>query len=404
MSDLADYLIWAALQAGVKLIHVSSNIQAGYEDVKIIDDESFYGIKPEPYFTNNDIDKISSFSQASQTQKLSQDFSEKYFDRFRNIALDMYEERRDNKDVPFYNGSLARLKDAYVEQGHSPSRSNLILTLGKTSYFTSIGTNLFFDGYNYKYSSNPDEQPLPEKWRWSTKDDLEEALRESPLANNLAIHLFLYNDREIIYVRRGKVGQNTSLWNSTVNGTMEFSEDNPDIIDGKPNVGKTAERETEYELGINIDHKDIKWLGLGVTISKCEPFLIGVCKIAKTRDDIKSAIDDALEGEEIDDEQSKDFREKVIRVIGRKYYFLKEDISFGVGTLSVPHRIIIKANMKKLIRQKVIQQTEKIIFQKNQSWTGSGAASLLLCLAHLSNTKRLQKLLENIKYKISKQL
>ena len=393
MDELANLLIWAARRAGVSLLEICPYPDDGFEDVRIVRDDSFYGINPA--FTAGHLDLMTTFDQALDNQLLSSDFSETYFNRFRRIAIDM-RQRSTSEGFEFYNGLLARLKKVTVEQGHSPHQPVLSVTIGGTSYFTAIGTNIHFGGYDY-HLTHSQESPLPQRLHWPSTSDWGKALEISSLANALAIHLFLYNEREIIYVRRGKVGQSTGLWNSTVNGVMEFSHDHPDMIAGKPDVRATAQRETSYELDIDIDHRNIKWLGMGATLSKCEPFIIGVCKTPQSKSDIALAALESSEQREIDDKAKRTSREKEIRAIHRKFAVRTTDVSFGVGSLTIPYQITTPARLRQVVQQKVLQRSEKSFLQRDTGWTDAGAASLLLCLAHLSNRSELQNTLEALK-------
>jgi len=258
------------------------------------------------------------------------------------------------------------------------------------------------------------EPPLPEELKWPLCSNWHAALAQSPLANHIAVHLFLYNDWEIVYIRRGQVDQVPSLWNSTVNGVMEFKEDNPDLIDGKPDIGTTAKRESLYELNVEINPKEIRWMGIGATLDRCEPFVVGVCRIP---DRLEQLAKNALLGREQREisEGNKGFRRKAMRAIPTRSELRKEDINLGVVSISLPIRVRLSAKPESIIREKVIKRQELPVFAtvlprtirscfsrvhllpKTQMWSDGGSASLLLCLAHLYSSDKLQRVLMKLK-------
>lgn len=227
--------------------------------------------------------------------------------------------------------------------------------------------------------------------------DWRTVLSQSPLANDLAIDLFLYNDWEILYVHRGQVGQQSGLYNSTVNGTMEFSKENPDVLDGQPNIGQTAKRETEYELKTEIDPGNIRWIGVGATLDRCEPFIVGVCKISDRREQIARKVLEAVEQREVTNVSGKTLCQKDVRAIPIEYEVLTKDFSFGAVSFTIPYRVKRPVGLKRLIREKIMQRKEKFPFRQDEEWTAEGAASLLLCLAHLYRTDKLCHVLEDLR-------
>jgi len=146
MKHMHDLLKWCAEQAGVKLLEISRFLKDGFRDVVVVSDDTFYGIYPA--FNWKDLHSVKSADEARGRTDLSDDFSDAYFERARRIALDM-QQRSKREGFEFYNGKLARLKSITVQEGESPSDQVLELKIGYTSYFTALGTNIFYDGYQF---------------------------------------------------------------------------------------------------------------------------------------------------------------------------------------------------------------------------------------------------------------
>ena len=164
---------------------------------------------------------------------------------------------------------------------------------------------------------------------------------------------------------------------------MEFSEDKPDFFNNIPHVGATAYRETLGELNIVIDPSKIRWIGVGATYDRCEPFITGVCKISDRKNEIARKAIQGYEQREICEEYKTNFRRKIVRAIPIRNVIRKEDMNFGPLSFSLPIPLQITKNLKSLIRDKIIHRREKASFRTNEEWTDSGAASLLLCLLSL---------------------
>lgn len=399
MNDLNNLLKWYADQAGMRLLEICQNPQEGFEDVVITVDKSFYGIHSS--LTPDHIETINHENSENFDNLFTEDFPREFIPRFFRIATDIFH-RSKIEGFEFYNGTLARFIDASVKIGRSPHQPILNLKVGGTSYFTAVATNIHIRGYEFRYLQKPNEPCLPKEADWVSALNWRESIKTSSLANALAIHLFLYNDQEIIYVRRGKVGQSSGLWNSTVNGVMEFASDNPDIVSGKPDIRATAVRETLYELNMEIKPQNIKWIGLVASKDRCEAGLIGVCKTHLSKSQIAKVALEGREQREIGEKSKSIYREKEFRAIFRNWDVKAKDISFGVGSLTIPYHISSPTNLSKMIREKILQKKERVVFQRDSHWTDSGATALLLCLAHLSNQNELINILASIKEKYLK--
>ena len=112
----------------------------------------------------------------------------------------------------------------------------------------------------------------------------------------------LYNDFEIIYVRRGKVGIYEGVLNSTVNGVVEvpISKSTLELFQIDP-IGYTAKMETFEELHLEIDPKKIRWLACAATLDENRVSLLGMAKTEKRTKEIMSLNEAAREGREVEE-------------------------------------------------------------------------------------------------------
>lgn len=395
--EYINLLKWCAQKAGVRFLVISRWPEEGFQEVRIHSEGTFYGINTSLNWHN--LNSVNNADEARAHGYISNNFQNIFFDRAHRIIKDMLI-RSKQEGFEFYNGKLARLKKVDIKSGNSPSDEVLEIHIDYTSYFSHIGTNMHFQGYHYSYEAFNDELPLSTELKWPNSSNWKDSLEKSSFANIFAIHLFLYNEYEILYINRSKVGQESGKWNSTVNGIMEFSENNPDCIANIPNVNATAYRETLNELNIIIDQSKIRWIGLGATLDRCEPFLVGVCKIIDRKDSIAKTAVEGMEQRELYDKNKSNFRIKNIHSIPLRSVIKKEDINLGPFSFTLPIPLQLKKNLQSLILDKIINRQEKISFRKNEKWTDSGAASLLLCLAHLCSRERLFKILKELKMEI----
>ena len=399
MNKLTALLEWYADQAGMRFLELCANPQEGYEDVRVTANAPFYGVRSTlapaglERFGMVDIENLDTVES-----HFTPDFPREFIPRFFRIATDMLRRSR-IEGFEFYNGRLARLHNAYAEFGRSAHQPRLHLHVGGTSYFTAVATNIHMRGYRFRHLQRPHEPPLTEGADWVSQPDWREALQKSLLANALAMHLFVYNDQEVIYLRRGKVGQAAGLWSSTVNGVMEFANDSPDLVNRRPDVGATAARETLYELNIEISPEKIKWIGLIASKARYEPAIVGVYRTDLSMSQIAGASLEGKEQREIREKSKTTFRQKEFRSISRKWEVKTKDISFGFGTLTVPYQVSSPANLRKVIEEKILQRKEQVRFQRESYWTDYGSVALLCCLAHLINRNELTMLLASIKEK-----
>lgn len=387
-------LKWCAQKAGVRFLEISRWPEEGFQEVRVHSEDTFYGINTSLNWHN--LNSLNSVIEARNQGYISNEFPNIFFDRALRISKDMLI-RSKQEGFEFYNGKLARLKKVDIKSGNSPSDEVLEIYIDYTSYFSHIGTNMHFQGYHYRHQAFNDELPLLAELKWPVSSNWKDSLAKSPLANIFAINLFLYNEYEILYVHRSKVGQESGKWNSTVNGIMEFSENNPDYIQNIPNAGSTAYRETFNELNIRIDQSKIRWIGLGATLKRCEPFLVGVCKIVERKDDVAKKAVEGKEQRELYEENKGDFRKKHIHSIPTRSVIKKEDLNLGPFSFTIPMPLQIRKNLKNLIREKIICKQEKISIRKNEEWADAGAASLLLCLAHLCSREKLNNILTKLR-------
>lgn len=386
LDELENHIRWAARRAGVYLLALCRDSHEGFQELECEIADTFYGIQPEPAFNNRMLHELPSYADAIPRGIVSSDFPEPLWNRALSIAADMKARSKD-EGFEFYNGHLARFSDAFITEGKSPLNQVLHLRLAHTSHFTSIGTNQHFTGYKYQKTAKPHESPLSSTLNWA-HERWQQALRHSPLANTLAIHLMLYNDYEILYVCRGKVGTSSGFYNSTVNGVVEFTTDKPrsDIL------SFTAANETAREIGLTIEPSNIRWLACGVTTDKCQPFLSGACRVKERIADILPSMLLAPEQREIRERSARSSahsRLKDLFTLPRRFEIAQIAIGVGLKQLHFPYRIVLPYSMTRTIRDKVLNRCE---FRQSDLWTRrrarwhqSGAATLLLTLAHMSD-------------------
>lgn len=407
MESLKDLLNWSSQSAGVRLLELPRSLEIGFSEVRVEMDGSLYGIDPD--YTWEDLKRLPSAAEARNSGLLSEDFQDTYFERSRRIALDRTAHSA-KTGTPFYNGKLARLRGVSIRTGRSPGDEVLALQVGYTSYFTGLGTNSHFQGYRYRYETDlPDEPGLPDELVWpalvpaSGRPDWRAALSESPLANPLAVHLFLYNDWEILYVRRGmRVGQQPAMWNSPVNGVMEFSDVACDLVDGEPSIHLTASREAKEELGLVLDSSTIRWIGLATNLYRCQPFVIGVARIPQRKKEVaRSALEANTEVDRLERAGPRGTltgRRTAVSAISAEWDIQRIDVSLGPFSLTIPLLKGYTPWLKSVIRDKVLQRQEKIRWsRRRETWTPSGAASLLLCLAHHCGEERIEYVLQDLR-------
>lgn len=358
--------------------------------------KGFWGIRPAPVFANDMLDAPPSYKQAKSKNLISSEFPELLWERSMRICQDL-KKRSVEEGFEFYNGDLARLLDVIVTEGQSPIDQVLKVELGHTSHFTSVGTNQNLSGYQYKHFERSPENPLPVGFNWAN-DNWKSMLADSLLANTLAIHLILYNDEEILYVRRGKVGTYADTYNSTVNGVVEFSDHG-----GDSPLETTARNETQRELGIAVDPTSIKWIACGTTFERCQTFLSGVCRIKERRQEILQQAVHAPEGREIAENSSKLrplVRHKQIFAIPRLGEVKFESLGLGTITLPIPTRFILPKRAKRVLVEKVIHREERAYqwLRKKAvgNWHPGGSFTLLLALAHLVERDLFSKVVEKI--------
>jgi hypothetical protein len=410
MESFESLLKWCAQEAGVQLLEVPRSLETGFSEVEVETDGSFFGIEPD--YDWKDLEDLSSAAAVRASALLSEDFQDVYFERARRIALDI-RARSATTGSLFYNGKLARLKAGGVDAGRSPGDEVLTLQVGHTSYFTGLGTNSYFRGYQYRHTDLPDEPPLPEGLVWPASPlatsgaGWPAVLSESPLANPLAVHLFLYNDWEILYVRRGiRVGQQPGMWNSPINGVMEFSDQACDLVDGRPSIHLTASREAKEELGLTLDTSRIRWLGLAATLDRCQPFVIGVTRISERREEVaRSALQGNGEVHHVETASRRRMliagRSKAVSAIATRWDIRRADVSLGTFSFTIPVPRGYPARLKSVIREKVLGRQENIgLSRRGEEWTRSGAASLLLCLVHHCGEGQIEHVLRDLRREI----
>ena len=99
---------------------------------------------------------------------------------------------------------------------------------------------------------------------------------------------------------------------------------------------------------------------MGATLNRCEPFIVGVCKIVDQKDSIAKKAVGGKEQREIYEEARSDFRKKAIHSIPLRNVIKKENLNLGPLSFSIPRPLQIKKNLKNLIREKIIYRQEKI--------------------------------------------
>lgn len=395
--ELLDHLHWYTNKIGVYLLAVCPEPRYGFREVRVNDTHQFYGVVPRPRFGVKDLaTEISQREAIEQGLLIGDQFVDDFWRRMVSIARDKYARTQDPNNVrgfgsEFYNGELVRFTGLKILPGTSDLDPDLELEVGRTSHFTSVATTQTLHGYAYEYSSEKTyEPPLDPQERWAGKN-WQEKVQYSLLANTLSIQLMLYNDFEIIFVRRGKVGIAEGVFNSTVNGVVEFPTNahERDIFQRDP-IGYTAHLETLYELYLDIDPRKIRWLACAATLDESRVSLLGMCKIEKRVKELLEMREAAREGREVEE----------IRSIPRKY-----DLSWlSYVTLNiVPFLelqfpdIAFKRSIKPWTVKKLLSTTRKgesdtgSRASRSNVWHPLGAATMLLVLASLRPAQKQNK-------------
>jgi hypothetical protein len=405
MENNLELIKWCLEQTGVKLLEICQQPEEGFERVNTNCDFTLYGINPKPEFDWDKIDVVRTAEDARFGKYITHDFPDIFYERSQRMGCDMLKHSKKN-DIPFYNGKHAKLKELYSEGGKLPRNQVLNLKIGYTSYFTEIGTNIHFNGYDYRYCDLPPEPQLEDRIRWPILPDWRKALKESLLANDLAVDLILYNDSEVLYVRRDKVGQESGKWSSTVNGVMEFTDEEDDRIDGLPDIYNTAKRETKNELNIDIDPSQVFWIGVGASIDRCEPFLVGAYRITENREKVEKLANKATEKGEVSNRIEKGVYRKEVR--GIQYNRDSPEVTINIGKgkstvglakLRAPSPTQRVTTLKQLICEKIINKIEihEGSSRPKEPWTDEGAGSLLLGLIHIYGMEKISQLIAELK-------
>lgn len=399
MDQLPKLLESLAEKVGVRILVSSQDLDSGFEGIHCRMSDHFYGIKPS---LDHIIIGQTSFEDAYSKGHFSADMEMSLAKRCFRIAQDTVS-RSERNGIRCYNGTLAKLVGARKIRGSTTVSDFLELDFCRTSYFTALGTNIWFRGYKYVDVSYPDEPKLPSSLDWVENQTI--SLRDSRLANQLAVHLIIYNGEEILYVRRGMgVGESTGFFNSPVNGVVEFAERESDVDqDGNPDVYRTAIREANYELSLSLARDRIKWLALAVTKDKLEPFLIGKCKIEESGREIQREMLEAQEAFEVANMHRKAIREKEVCCIPKRCIIDKVDISVPIiGTATIPTRLVLPPSVEEIIHEKIVNQRELTrslrSFGRKQvkgQWHHSAAVALLYALPTFYNKERITSAVEH---------
>jgi hypothetical protein len=384
--ELLDHLHWYTNRMGVHLLAVAPEPRYGFLEVKINNTGQFYGVVPRPRFDSKDLAKeISEKEALEQGLLIGNQFIDDFWRRMVSIARDKLARTRDPTNVrgsgsEFYNGELARFRGLKILPGNSDLDPIVELEIGGTSHFTSVATTQTLNGYTYEYSSvESHEPPLDPQERWAGKN-WQHKIQHSRLANTLSIQLILYNDFEIIYVRRGKVGIAEGLLNSTVNGVVEFPladyAHEREMFLRDP-IGYTAHLETLYELHLDIDPRKIRWLACAATLDESRVSLLGMSRIeTRAKELFVRAKEAAREGREVEE----------IMWIPRKYS-LGWLSSFSISALFLSWdlpEIVLKRSISPATVKKLLNTTRKgNLASKSDEWHPLGAATMLLVLASL---------------------
>ena len=314
--ELLDHLHWYANRMGVQLLAVSPEPRYGFRKILVNDKRDFYGVVPRPRFDFNDLSITVSQKEAIEQGLLIGDqFVDNFWYRMISIGRDKLARTRDLNNVrgfgsEFYNGELARFLGLKILPGNSDFDPILSIDIGRTSHFTSVATTQTVNGYTYEYSSDlPSEPPLSVEEKW-VGENWEDKIRNSRLANTLSVQLMLYNDFEIMYVRRGKVGIWDGVLNSTVNGVVEAPQDNRErgAFEKDP-IGYCVKKETHNELYLDIDPKAVRWLACAATLGESRVSILGMIRVEKRAKEIFGMKEGAVEGREVEE----------IKYIPRKY-------------------------------------------------------------------------------------
>ena len=305
--NLPELIQWYAEKIGVQIL--AACVQPGGFDEVFLDDTGiFYGVLPKPDFDASDLStEISQQEAINRGLLIGERFVDNFWHRMITISKDKLSRSQDPNQTrafksEFYNGHLIRFMGLKTALGANSPTPFLNIQTGRTSHFTSVATTQTLNGYSYLFpvDSSSTALPLPNYERWVGKD-WKTKIKHSCLANTLSIQLMLYNDKEIMYVKRGKVGINAGVLSATISGVLEIpnEEEQQELFWLDP-IGYTARKECFEELNLEIDANKIEWLACAVTLAECRVSLLGIYKTEYDLDSLKLKIPEAISGYEVE--------------------------------------------------------------------------------------------------------
>ena len=158
----------------------------------------------------------------------------------------------------------------YRLSGLSLAHGHVELRLEYCTYFDFVSTNLSLDLIMSEVCPDWGDDRLRDRLSFSPTE-----LREDPLCNQLGISLSIVTkpDNRLLFSRRGPtVFAYPNGYANAVNGEVDVK----DIQEGEVSLSRTAVREANEELGIEIGSDDIDFLGLCRSPVTLQPILIGV--------------------------------------------------------------------------------------------------------------------------------
>ena len=217
-------------------------------------------------------------------------------ERVRNKLISEYKTQI-TKTTDFVDNPTIRLEDWGIT--NTQEGVEMVLLFSYDTYFKAIITNFSLDKKVLR--GKGELLSIREKYVENPTD-----FKKSVLGNHLGFTLNLVTrDNKVILTKRGeKVAVYPNLFNTAVSGIMS-----PDDIDenGIPNPFYSAKRETEEEIGLQIDIRDIVFHGLVIEYEHCKPELIGEIKLDKTLDEIFSLMSFVRDRYEYNEIIIKDF-------------------------------------------------------------------------------------------------
>lgn len=209
--------------------------------------------------------------------KLPKDVAE-----YKSKVIEERVEEAEKKGGMFFDGASVRMTDYGQNTVNSTEDDmGLYLELGDTTFFTHVATGQSLDKKVLK-----DEYGKPTTIREKYIKDPHSF--DDYLGNNVGVSTTVLSrpDNALVYVRRSdKLGQYPGRYGV---GAAGFMSRDQDMVDGKPNPFRTAQRETNEELGLDTEFGDFKLTGLGRPWDDLHCELWGFTEVDATVEKIRS--------------------------------------------------------------------------------------------------------------------